>query len=221
MLYYKYIVTSVQRMVKQLFHFRKVPLFFRVFIVIFVFVPCAFLLSQYVMHGSCQKLSCLQLHQTAVLKLTEVYEEVRGSVYRARYQTGDTIVRVDVRSDVDPDASADYIKGRIAGMKALYDNIRSPYPGLLSNEIVCDDGFKPVYTTFKNAQGIEMQMITGYLNDRLAFGSCQQDQAIYRGVMVLFSCPQRKQLYQVEFIMRNESFDQSYMESMARSLGCH
>ncbi len=170
--------------------------------------------------GSCLRLSCLELPKGSVLKLTEVYEEVRGSVYRARYQMGDIIVRIDVRSDVDPEASIDYINGRIAGMKALYDNIRSPYPGLLSNEIVCDEGFKPTYKSYENANHLSVQTIIGYLNERLTFGSCQKDQAIYKGAMVLFSCPSKRQLYQVEFITKNEEFNVNKLETIIDGLGC-
>lgn len=168
----------------------------------------------------CSRISCITLPKGAVWKLTEVYEEVQGSIYRARYQMGDVIVRVDVRSNVDHDASVDYIHGRIAGMKALYDNIRSPYPGLLSNEIVCDEGFKPIYSSLKTPTGMEIQQIIGYLNERLTFGSCQKDQAKYRGMMVLFTCPKKLSLYQIEFITPSESFNQSSLESVVRSLKC-
>ena len=172
------------------------------------------------MYTSCSRLSCLKLPNETVLKLTEVYEEVRGSVYRARYDAGNVIVRVDVRSDIDPDASTDYIQGRVAGMKALYDNIRSPYPGLLSNEIVCDEGFKPTYRAYVSSKSVQMQGIIGYLNNRLTFGSCQKDQAVYRGMMVLFTCRSTRQLYQLEFITKTESFNATDLEKIINNLNC-
>lgn len=181
------------------------------------FASVAFMWSVY---AGCTRISCLTLPKGAVWKLTEVYEEVRGSVYRARYQMGEIIVRVDVRSDVDPDASVDYIHGRIAGMKALYDNIRSPYPGLLSNEIVCDEGFKPTYRSYTTEKNVEVSEIVGYLNDRLTFGSCQKDQATHRGAMMLFTCSSRRQLYQIEYIFSVDSYDQKMVESLMRTVGC-
>ena len=190
-------------------------LFIGITVVFFVFV--AYMWNEFT---RCSRISCITLPKGAVWKLTEVYEEVRGSVYRARYQMGDVIVRVDVRSDVDPDASTDYIKGRIAGMKALYDNIRSPYPGLLSNEIVCDEGFKPTYKSSKSSNHLSQQIIIGYLNDRLTFGSCQKDQAVYKGMMVLFSCSSTRQLYQIEFITKTEQFDANTFEAILGGLSC-
>lgn len=181
------------------------------------FASVAFMWSVY---AGCTRISCLTLPKGAVWKLTDVYEEVRGSVYRARYQMGEIIVRVDVRFDVDPDASVDYIHGRIAGMKALYDNIRSPYPGLLSNEIVCDEGFKPTYKSYRTKQNVEVQEIIGYLNSRLTFGSCQIDQAVYKGMMVLFACPSKRQLYQIEFIQSRETFNAEKIEKLIVDLGC-
>ena len=179
-----------------------------------------FLLRSNIIFGKCQRLSCLELPKTAVLTLTQVYEEVRGSVFRARYEMGDVIVRVDVRSDVDPEASEDYIKGRIAGMKALYDNIRSPYPGLLSNEIECDAEYKPSYDDVKTASGLVVKRISGYLNDRMVFGSCQKDQAVYRGEMVLFACADRRQLYQLEFIAPLESYSVDETNLIIGSITC-
>ena len=190
------------------------------FLVVGTILFAGFLVRTDLPFGQCHRLSCLQLSDNAVLKLTEVYEDIPGSVYRARYQMGDFIVRVDVRSDVEPDAAIDYIHGRVAGMKALYDNLRSPYPGLLSNEIVCDEGFKPTYRSFTTAQTIQIQEIVGYLNDRLTFGSCQKDQAVYRGLMVLAACPKQKMLYQIEFITPIESFNQSYLDTLTHSLTC-
>lgn len=191
-----------------------------IFLLIGTMLIAGFLWRTDLPFGQCHRLSCLQLSKNAVLKLTEIYEEVRGSVYRARYQMGDTIVRVDIRSNVDPDASDDYIKGRIAGMKALYDNIRSPYPGLLSNEIVCDEAFKPTYQSLEERKRLPQFRIIGYLNNRLTFGSCQKDQAVYKGMMVLFSCPSTRQLYQIEFITKTEAFNAKMFESILDGLSC-
>lgn len=171
--------------------------------------------------GQCHRLSCLQLSKNAVLKLTEVYEDVHGATYRARYQMNDGgILRVDVRSGIEPDTATDYIRGRVAGMKALYDNVRSPYPGLLSNEIVCDSAFKPLFESVRTSSGVSIEKITGYLNDRLTFGSCLEDQATYKGAMLLFACPNHKQLYQLEIIFPRVKYTTARVTEVVTGLQC-
>ena len=155
-------------------------------------------------------------------KVQEVYEERLGEVFRGLYAKGEDqlLLRVDVRDSIVSDTAVVYIRGKIAGMKARYDNNRSPYPGLLSDEIHCDEGLKPTYSTFLTQSGKEIQMIEGYLNDRLTFGSCTKDQIVYKGIKVLFSCQQHKQLYDMEFIALVSSFTQEKIESLVKSLQC-
>lgn len=174
----------------------------------------------------CHRMSCLMVPESASWKLTDVYEETQGSTYRALYthpigiKEKNAFIRVDVRDHIDTETAVDYIHGRIAGMKALYENIRSPYPGLLSNEIVCDSEYKPTYSSFATKQGVVIEEIVGYLNDRMTFGSCQKAEAKYKGVMVMFACFEKQQLYQIEFIVPNEDFDLSGIESMVRATEC-
>ena len=176
--------------------------------------------------GGCYRMSCIHIPQGTTRKLADVYEETKGSVYRALYtyplETSEksAFVRVDVRDHIDAETATDYIHGRIAGMKALYDNIRSPYPGLLSSEIVCDSEYKPTYSATETKQGIGIQVIVGYLNDRMTFGSCQKAEAKYKGMMILFACANKNQLYQIEFISSLEDFNLSALDAMVHGVEC-
>jgi hypothetical protein len=154
--------------------------------------------------------------------LKDVYEEKRGSVFRGLYTIGQgpELLRVDVRSGIDEIIAVDYIQERIAGMKAMYDNIRSPYPGLLSNEITCDDAYKPTYVSYETSSGIEITQIDGFLTDRLVFGACTKEQIAYRGMTLLFTCPADKQLYNLEFIAPTSAYPERKFETIAHSLTC-
>lgn len=193
-------------------------------LMIFLGVVIALLFFGYFIYTKffvCHRLSCLAIDELNEWKLQDVYEERPREVFRGLYVSeGREFMRVDVRDNIDPEAATDYIRGRIAGMKALYENIRSPYPGLLSNEIDCDDEFKPTYKTVKGVGGIEIAHITGYLNERLTFGACSKDQIAYKGIKLLFTCVNHKQLYDMEFIASVSSFSQEKFESIVKSLQC-
>jgi hypothetical protein len=175
-----------------------------------------------VSHRFCSRLSCLAFDQKDTFILKDVYEERRNTVFRGLYtvQNSPLLFRVDVRSGIESGIAYDYIRGKIAGMKALYDNIQSPYPGLLSNEIVCDARFKPTYTTFVTPGGIEVYQISGFLNERYSFGSCVEDQIRYKDMRMLFSCKTKKQLYDLEFITPITSSAQDAFDSFVKSVRC-
>jgi hypothetical protein len=193
--------------------------------IVFFFVAGIIVWGGYLLYATffiCHRLSCLRMREVNEWKLKEVYEEKPGEVFRGLYVAGDgnERLRVDVRDQIDAETADDYIRGKIAGMKALYENIRSPYPGLLSDEIVCDEGLKPIYSTITTYSGMEIEVIEGYLNDRLTFGSCTKDQIVYKGIKVLFSCAKQKQLYDMEFIAPIDSFPQEKVAAMVESIEC-
>ncbi len=202
-----------------LFRYKK-NTFFIVSILLILIICSLFIYRQNFL--PCIRLGCLDISIDNKLYLKDIYEEKAGSVFRAMYQIGQGpgLLRVDVRGGIDPATAQDYIHGRIAGMKALYDNIRSPYPGLLSQEIICDDPYKPSYTYFKTSSDIEINEIDGFLTDRLVFGACTKEQIAYKGMTLLFNCPARKQLYDIEFIAPLASYPQEQFAAIAKSLQC-
>src|SRR5688572_15535308 len=111
----------------------------------FLFVGVLFLVVGFFWYATthCYRLNCVSFGEVTY-RISDVYEEKNGSVYRALYSMPNIKngqMRVDVREAVDIQTAIDYIRGRVAGMKALYENIRSPYPGLLTNEIRCDQEY--------------------------------------------------------------------------------
>lgn len=179
----------------------------------------------FVVRPPCHRLSCVGFEGSGDWHVAQVYEESSQSVFRALYKgSSDMLLRVDVRDNINPSTAKDYIHGRIAGMKALYDNIRSPYPGLISNEITCEESLKPSYTSFTTSKGLLIYQIDGFLNNRLVFGACTKDQIAYQGITVLFNCPSRKQLYDMEFIAPIGSppagGSQEKFQTIAQSIEC-
>lgn len=181
------------------------------------------LVSVYVsLFSGCRRISCLSFDSLQSFYLKDIYEEKRPLVFRgifARNISSD-LLRVDIRGDIEPGVASDYIHGKIAGMKALYDNIKSPYPGIVSNEIVCDDGYKPTYDSQVTRAGVEIYQIHGYLNERQVFGACQKEQIKYKVLRILFSCPKRKMLYDMEFIARLSDFSEQNTGKIVQSIQC-
>lgn len=169
---------------------------------------------------SCEKLGCLYLTGVDSFEVREIYQNDKD-IYRALYGKNNDLLRVEIRNIKTEDQANKSIDAQTARMKALFENAAAPYPGEITNEIVCDKRFKPVFAS-DTINGIAITHFTGYLNDRLTFGACTEDQAVYRGIEALFYCKNQKKLYQLEIITPNKIFaeNKSRYEDVLKSLRC-
>lgn len=168
----------------------------------------------------CQKLNCLKMKNLDKFKVQEVYQD-NGRFYRALLSDKNDLIRVEVKSKVEEDEAEKNIEAEITRMKALFQNAASPYPGEVSDEIECSEEFKPVFKTMKETNP-KISYFSGFLNSRLTFGVCTQDQAVYKGILALFYCSKQKQVFQLEMIAPKEEFSASpekYQE-MVESAAC-
>ncbi|MFZ5845498.1 MAG: hypothetical protein ACOY0S_03465 [Patescibacteria group bacterium] len=156
---------------------------------------------------SCRRLDCLTLANLAEYKVKEVYQDDK-TVYRAMLTRDQDLLRAEVHSQVSSSQASQDVQAQITRMQALFAKAVSPYPGEISQEIVCGQKFTPEFKTYEK-DGLLISYFNGYLNSRLVFGACTEDQAIYRGYFALFYCPKQKQLFQLEIIAPTHNFNKS------------
>jgi len=170
--------------------------------------------------SSCSKLECLSMQGLDEFNIQEVYRDDED-IYRALLSRDDDLLRVDLRSNISEVEGKSRIQAEITRMKALFENAASPYPGEISDEIACGEKYKPVFFE-EEINGIQVSYFTGFLNKRLVFGACTDDQADYQGILALFYCPNLSQLYQLEIIAPNEKFSKSpeVYKQMLESISC-
>ena len=85
-----------------------------------------------------------------------------------------------------------FINNEIIGIKALYDNALSAYPGDVSNEIVCDERFRPIFFEEKN-------YVILYSNERFGMGACTKDIIKYKYLIGWLYCNNLEELYSIEY----------------------
>jgi hypothetical protein len=144
---------------------------------------------------SCSRLSCLTLNNLSQFKSKEIYQENKN-IFSGLLSYKKDLLRVEVRYRIKQIEAEQHINAQIINMKGLFAKATSPYPGEISDEIDCQEKFKPTFTKIKTASGVKIAYFTGYLNQRLVFGACTEDQMFYKGVLALFYCPKQKQLFQ-------------------------
>lgn len=191
------------------------------FILLFIlFAISLVIVLLYNFSTNCPKYGCLSINNLEQFRTSGVYQDDKN-IYRALLSNDNDLIRIEVRKNVKEESAQKDIQGEIVRMKALFENALSPYPGELSNEIQCAKEFKPALT-IKKINNTEVSYFNGFLNERMVFGSCVKEQAVYKGILALFYCSSKKQLFQLELITLSKDFLQnpSKYQQMIESIKC-
>lgn len=147
----------------------------------------------------CRNYTCIDLPLLANAKETEVYEQTKTS-YRALLSASDGQIRFSRHSGLTKTDAATLTQVTIMKIQGLFDNALSPYPGPLSSVVRCDDKYKPTPKIEKNGL-TEITMFTGFLNNRLQYGSCIDSQLTHKGYSAIMYCEKEQAWYHVELIV--------------------
>jgi len=166
----------------------------------------------------CRNLSCIRFPGSDTYRLSETYSDTPDS-YRALYTSGTHMIRVSAEK-VRPENADDAIQASITRMNALFEKAPAPYPGDISDAVVCDPAFIPSFHTVSGTSGT-IRYFTGYLNNRMTFGSCSQNQAVYRGSTAFFSCAEQELIIQAEYMIPvSEGSTETELQRVAEHLSC-
>ncbi len=150
----------------------------------------------------CEKLGCLSSAYLDGYKLAETYRDEKDK-FSALYRKNDDLLRAEIVSGLSQNEAEKIIDSKIIGIKAQFENSRSPYPGEISDEITCDDRFKPVFRD---------GYVIAFLNNRLAYGNCIEEENVYKSLMTWKYCENQNKLYLLEFIYHKEKFREEKLE---------
>lgn len=148
---------------------------------------------------SCNAYRCLVFSGKGSWRTREVYEETQ-TAWRGLINDPRFLVRLEEVRNVDAKSANELTKITVMKLLGLFDSARSPYPGAITNEVVCQDDFKPKGGVFTNTVGVDVSFYTGYLDSRMQYGSCVEDQVAYHGSLGIFYCPNIREWYEVELI---------------------
>lgn len=147
----------------------------------------------------CQRARCLIPDPVNQFKPAEIYKD-EYRIFQSKYVNGDLIARLLVETGINQFQSEAKINEHVRIIKTLYENRTSPYPGQISQEIVCQDGYKPVFGE-KVINGIKVAHLTGFMTERFTFGACVDDLLTHRGIIAWFRCDKINTFNQIEFVL--------------------
>lgn len=147
----------------------------------------------------CTTLSCITINHLAPFTHQELYEST-PKTFRALYTTKEGLFRIEKQAFISPGEAEMLTQATRITIQGLFSNAQSPYPGPLSDEIICDTTFIPNPDVQPTIDG-NRTVFTAYANNRLQYGSCIEDQILYKGYIALFYCPNHASWYKAELLV--------------------
>lgn len=153
----------------------------------------------FILTRPCGGPSCLSFPDQTRFRTLETYEHT-AKTWRGMLRDGERMLRIETVEHVNADEASEFTTIRLASINGLYDTVLSPYPGAVSQTVRCDEQYKPRTRTLTTNAGVPLSTLSGFLNTRLQFGSCVDDQIAYTNHLALFYCRDAHRWVSMELI---------------------
>ena len=170
--------------------------------------------------SACSDLDCIYFPGKENWKLVEIYVNSKKA-WKGLFGVQDGYVRVEKNVVDSPQYAEEFTNTRLMQVQSIFDKARSPYPGAISDEIECQEKFKPVEKEITTGTGITLTYYREYLNNRLVIGTCIDEDVEYIGYVAIFYCHESSEWYQMEIIKPSEKrgLEEDYI-SLFKEIRC-
>jgi hypothetical protein len=110
------------------------------------------------------------------------------------------VLKLDLLPDVDADSAQVLLDDSIMGLRALYANALSPYPGDLSNQVVAAERFKPQFIR-RQMPGVIYSYFLLFANERLGYGAMSTDSVKFRSLIGWFYCAEGRTFCKIRYFV--------------------
>lgn len=174
----------------------------------------------YKFSSGCDKFYCFSIDGLNDWKIEETFENDKG-VWRGIVTAGNYRVRIYKVPDLSMEKAEEISKTAKMNILGLFDTAKSPYPGVISDKVVCADEFKPKTSSVKFADNYEVELISSNLNSRMQYGDCNSEQLNYKVYVLMFYCKNSKSWLQTEFFTDfKSSLNEEYFNNLFKSIRC-
>ncbi len=127
------------------------------------------------------------------------------------------VIKIEAINNINSQEARKYAEERQNIVKALYQRIPSPYPGMISNVIECPDELKPEIVSLD----IEGKIVSAYIlysTPRFTYGAGVEELIKYRGVLMFIYGDKVRTLYRVEIFIPKEKFNKKEIVDILKSI---
>lgn len=149
----------------------------------------------------------------------EVFANTKD-IFRALYENKNAFIRVEIYSNKTIQWAMEQKKEILAEAEAYYFESFAPYPGEITKTVKCNETWKPVVVNEK-INNIDVSYFKSRMNERMVY-ACNESEAFYNNVTVIFHCLKQKKNYILEFFSpldKNTAYSDSVIQNI-RKLRC-
>lgn len=119
---------------------------------------------------------------------------------------GDTVVKIELIREIDPEAARAFIDERKYAVLSLYQSIGTAYPGAITHTTSSPEAFAPELVSIPIAS-VDTTVYLLWSNARFNYGITSDDLAHYRGALLFFYHPGRRLLIRMDLFIPKARFD--------------
>ncbi len=147
----------------------------------------------------------------------KLFDETEQST-KLLYSRNEMVLKISSLDNIDKASAEIVLSDQIQTINALYADALSPYPGEISNEIMCPERFKPEFHT-RQTPWLDYTYFTLFATDRFTYGACTEDLVKYKSILAWTYCSKKNTFYRFEFFIPIETFSKSHLD-MITSFRC-
>lgn len=187
-------------------------------VLIIIIILAVYFFMRYAL--TCKNYSCLVFPNKNLWTLEDTYRN-ENNVWSGMFSYNDYKIRLYDQENVSSDEAQNFIKTTRMKIIGLFDTATSPYAGAISDKITCAKELIPAEEDFTNDLGLKVYFISSYLNDRLEYGACTENQIKYKVYSGMFYCENTSQWFHLELISPlNSELSKDYFKSLFLKAGC-
>lgn len=192
----------------------KIKMIFILVVLILVIIIFIVLMSNSLKNS--KKLSSLNSEYLEEYRLSEKYLKKDSVTYI--FTNKENIINLEEIKDIKKESADEFIEEEIITIEALYSNSLSPYPGDVSNEIVCNERFIPKFLN-KTVNNLTYFYFILFSNERQSLGACSEELVKYKSLIGWNYCENTKTLNKIELFSPLDT-DNEELEKIFLSFSC-
>lgn len=167
----------------------------------------------------CRLYSCLSFPGIEQWRVKEEHGQ-KNNYWKGVISHPEYIVRLEVFDEIEPKRGEELTQTKLMQISGLYEKAVSPYPGVISDAIVCSKEYLPIMGQLTVQNETEVQYLTAFLNDRLQYGSCIESQLTSTVTAATIYCHNTRQWFFIEFVQSRDDDNQLNFVEQLKQLNC-
>ncbi|MBI5614076.1 hypothetical protein HY947_04090 [Candidatus Gottesmanbacteria bacterium] len=169
--------------------------------------------------NKCKPWGCFEFEGDTSFLLKETYF-TSNTVFRGLFSNDSVIMRIDRRILSKSESPENEFNARVMRFSEMFTKAPAPYPGDISDAIVCPDNMIPEKKEIPIQNG-KLTYFLAHYGKRQNFGVCSMVDSAGIGVYAVLYCEKDNELQQVEFFSSGyTSGEEKYLNKLVQSIWC-